>query len=107
MSKEFEKKIDNDIRMMKRELIEIKEHVKSMHLDLNKLSGKNHLTESTGHSKFENYKNEKHNDLLQTSPKLTRKKPWRVTSPRDSPPDMLLVKRRATDSNIYIPKSFF
>jgi hypothetical protein len=107
MSKEFEEKVNNDIRMMKRELIEIKELVKMIHSDLNKLLGKNHLSRSNSYANFETLRNEKHTDLVQESPKLLRKKSWRLSSPRAVAPDVVHSRRRATEGNITTTKSSF
>ena len=107
MSKEFEEKVNNDIRMMKRELIEIKELVKMVHSDLNKLLGKNHLARSNSYANFETYRNEKHTELIQESPKLPRKKSWRLSSPRGASTEAMHIRRRATDGNIPTTKSSF
>jgi len=107
MSKEFEEKVNNDIRMMKRELIEIKELVKMVHTDLNKLLGKNHLVRSNSYANFETYRNEKHTELIQESPKLLRKKSWRLSSPRATAPDVMHIRRRATDGSISTSKPSF
>lgn len=107
MSKEFEEKVTTDIRMMKRELIEIKELVKMIHMDLNKLLGKNHLARSNSYANFETLRNEKRAEPAQESPKISKKKSWRLSSPRATPSDVLHVRRRATESNIDTVKSSF
>jgi len=107
MSQEFEEKINNDIRMMKRELIEIKELVKMIHSDLNKLMNKNHFARSNSYANFETYRNEKHTDLVQDSPKLAKKKSWRLSSPRAVSPAPSIVHRRATEGSITYTKPSF
>jgi len=107
MSQEFEEKINNDIRMMKRELIEIKELVRMIHSDLNKLMNKNHLVRSNSYANFETYRNEKHTDLVQDSPKLKKNKSWRLSSPRAVSPAPTTVHRRATEGSIAYTKPSF
>lgn len=104
MNKEFEEKVNSDIRMMKRELIEIKELVRMIRSDLSVLTGKHHLTRSNSYANFETYRNEKHTELIQESPKLTKKKSWRLSSPRDHS-EVTHVRRRATDGMISTLKS--
>lgn len=107
MNHEFEEKINTDIRMMKHELIEIKELVRMIHSDMNKLMNKNHLVRSNSYANFETYKNEKHPEIAQESPKLMRKKSWRLSSPRAVSPAPNQFHRRATEGSIAYTKPSF
>lgn len=107
MNQEFEDKINNDIRMIKRELIEIKEMIKVIHTDINKLLGKNRLTRSNSFTNLESYKNEKCTDLVQESPRLTKNKSWRLSSPRGTSPETTHFRRRATEGSITYTKPSF
>lgn len=98
MNQSFEDKINTDIRLMKKELVEIKELVKEIHNDVAKLTGQNKLTRSNSFAKFNTYKNEKHIELIHIDTDTAT-------------PNTTHFKRRATDSNIiytdHLSKNYF
>lgn len=106
MSNEFEEKVNNDIRMMKQELVEIKEILRSLQSDMSRLLSKNYLSRSTSSVNFESYKNEKRIDSVPESPRTKNASPkvLKLTSSRDSSLDISHFRRRATESNIVYSK---